>query len=191
MYQYLSNAGLSEPQIEKFNSIFTEKIQLKSGEYFVKEGQISNYLGLIVKGACRYFHNTLNGDEITRWVALENDFTTSLSSFIMGQASFESIQAIKPTEILLAQKADWDLLYAENEFIRVLWTKRIEEEYLGMEKRVTMFITRNADERYQWILDFKPEFLSEVPDKYVADMLGITPRHLSRLRNHKNRHLSS
>jgi hypothetical protein len=34
MYQYFSNAGLSEPQIDKFNSIFTEKIQLKSGEYF-------------------------------------------------------------------------------------------------------------------------------------------------------------
>lgn len=191
MHQYLSKAGLDNQQIEKFASIFTEKLFLKSGEYFVEEGQISNYLGFIVKGACRYYHNTFTGDEITRWVALENDFITSLSSFITGESSIESIQAIRPTEIILASKTDWNRLFTENEFIRNIWMKRMEEEYLGMEKRVTMFITRNADERYQWMLDFKPEFLAEVPNKFLADMLGITPRHLSRLRNKKNRHLSA
>lgn len=191
MHQYLSSASLNNQQIEKITSIFTEKLQLKSGEYFVKEGQISNYIGLIVKGTCRYYHTTFSGDEITRWVALENDFITSLSSFITGKPSIESIQAIKPTEIILAPKADWKILFAENEFIRNIWMRRIEEEYLGMEKRITMFITRNADERHQWMLDFKPEFLAEVPNKYLADMLCITPRHLSRLRNKKNRHLSA
>jgi CRP/FNR family transcriptional regulator, anaerobic regulatory protein len=191
MQQYFLNAGLDNAQIEKLTSIFTKKLYLKSGEYFVKEGQVSNYLGIIVKGASRYYHSTFSGDEITRWVALENELTTSLSSFITGLPSTENIQAIKPTEILLARKADWDILYAENEFVRNIWTKRIEEEYLGMEKRLTMFITRNAYERYQWMLGFRPRFLIEVPHKYVADMLGITPRHLSRLRNLKNRHLSA
>ena len=80
MREYLANSGLDTHQIEIFSSIFTEKKILKSGDYFVKEGQIANYLGFVIKGTCRYFHNTFGGDEITRWMALENDFTTSLPS---------------------------------------------------------------------------------------------------------------
>ena len=191
MKAFLSELQLNAVQIDKISAVFTEKIYLKNGDYFVKEGQIANSLGFVVKGACRYFYTTGKGDDITRWVALENEFTTSLSSFITGKPSVENIQAIKNTEILLVSKANWLKLYEENEFVRTIWTKRMEEEYIGMENRVALFITQNAEERFQWLLSFRPDFILHVPDKYLATILGITPRHISRLLNGKRGQMSS
>lgn len=41
----------------------------------------------------------------------------------------------------------------------------------------------SAEQRYEKLLKDEPELLQQVPLQYIASMLGITPRHLSRLRN--------
>lgn len=96
---------------------------LEKGQFFSEEGKICKELGFITTGTCRHFYNTEN-DDVTRWVVQEYEFITSLSSFITQNTSDENIQAIKPTEILVATKDDWEYLKAENEIVRTLWTKK-------------------------------------------------------------------
>lgn len=184
LVKYLTTFGLEKSQVQIFASIFRKKVVLEKGDIFIKEGKVCKELGFITKGMCRHFYNTQN-DEVTRWVVLENEFITSLSSFITQKASDENIQAIKPTELLIASKKDWEHLKAEHEFVRTLWTETIEENYVGMETRVFNFIALSAEERYNWMLEHQPKFNTYVPDKYVASMLGIKPRHLSRIRTKK------
>jgi CRP/FNR family transcriptional regulator, anaerobic regulatory protein len=185
MNQTLQQLGLDNALIQKVESIFVKKIKLNTGDYFVKENEVCNSIGFVVKGACRYFYNVSNGDEITRWVTLENDFITSLSSFIKDIPTSENIQAMKETEILLADKQAWKTLLSENESLKNIWVNHIEEMYLGMENRVYQLIALPADERYRWMCMNQPHFIHQVPDKYLASMLGITPRHLTRLRARK------
>jgi CRP/FNR family transcriptional regulator, anaerobic regulatory protein len=181
LFQYFNSLGLTKIQAENIVSIFNKKIILKKGDFFSEQGQICKEIGFVVKGMCRHFYDTEN-DEITRWIVLENEFVNSLGSFITQTPSNENIQAIKPTEIVMASKKDWDNLLAENEFARLLWTRNIEQLYVGMETRVFNLIALGAEERYQWMLKHQPKFNSLVPDKYVASMLGIKPRHMSRIR---------
>jgi CRP/FNR family transcriptional regulator, anaerobic regulatory protein len=178
---YLLKNGLTEIQSIKVTSIFNKLIVLEKDEFFHTENKICDKIGFIVEGMCRYFYST-EKEEITRWVSLKNEFVTSLSSFITQNPSLENIQAIKRTEILVANKKDWEKLYFEEDFVRQLWIKNIENNYIGMENRVFNLIAMSAEERYNWMLKNQPKFNLLVPDKYVASMLGIKPRHLSRIR---------
>jgi CRP/FNR family transcriptional regulator, anaerobic regulatory protein len=178
--QYLAELGLSDEQAMIVCSIFNEELVAEKGDYFLKAGQTCNIIGFITSGMCRYYYDT-DKEEITRFVSFENEFITSLS-FIMGIPTLENIQFIKSSNLLIASKEDWQRLYKEHEFVRNFWTKIIESNYIGMENRVFNLIALNAEERYDWMLKNQPKFNQFVPDKYVASILGIQPRHLSRIR---------
>lgn len=183
MHQLLLQMGLNDRQAEAVAALFTERKALATGDYLIREGDIVKGIGFVVDGACRYFYNTRQGDEITRWVTLKANFVTSLSGFITGGPASETIQAIVPSQVLMAPKERWYQLLADHAFMQQLWTRSMEQMYLGMENRVFQLIALNAAERYQWMVHNQPEFIEQVPDKYLASMLGITPRHLSRLSN--------
>ena len=179
--QYFIQHGLSEEQAIIMGSVFKEELVIEKGDYYLKTGQTCESIGFITNGMCRYYYDT-DKVEITRYVSFENEFITSLGSFIMDTPSIENIQAIKPSNVLITSKNDWQKLYQEHEFIRNFWTKTIENNYIGMENRVFNLIALTAEERYHWMLKNQPKFNQLVPDKYVASILGIQPRHLSRIR---------
>jgi CRP/FNR family transcriptional regulator, anaerobic regulatory protein len=181
MRELLTKLGLQKADIEQFESIFTETIHFENGHFFLEEGKTAKGIGFIMKGAFRYFYYS-EGEEITRWVSLEGDFVTSLSSFIDRKPTNENIVAMKDSEILFATKEKWDNLFKKNETLRHLWLKNMEALYIGMEDRVYQLIALKAEQRYKWMCENQPHFIAQVPDKYLASMLGITPRHLTRLR---------
>jgi CRP-like cAMP-binding protein len=45
------------------------------------------------------------------------------------------------------------------------------------------FIRDSPAERYQRLLEDSPEIIQRVPQHYIASYLGISPVHLSRIRN--------
>jgi CRP/FNR family transcriptional regulator, anaerobic regulatory protein len=173
--------GLNTTQAEMLASIFRQQKNLDRGDYFVQRGYTCHNLAFMVDGMCRHYYDTEKG-EGTRWVVLPNEFITSLGSFISQRPAEENIQAIKPTALLIASRKDWQEIYDQEEFVRMVWLKSIEENYVGMENRVFNLIAMTAEERYDWMLKHQPRFNQHVPDKYVASMLGILPRHLSRIR---------
>lgn len=181
MINELTKLGITESQAQILVEGFTGHKKLASGKYFVKEGKVCMEVGIIIKGKCRFYYNTKDG-EVTRWVALTNDFVTSLSSFITQQPAPENIQAMEATEIMIMPRTTWLSLYDQHEFVRTMWTRIIEMNYIGMEERVFNLIAKSAEERYQWMQQHQPRFIQEVPDKYLASMLGVHPRHLSRIR---------
>jgi hypothetical protein len=98
MQQIFKELGLPKADIDQFESIFTERISFENGQFFIEEGAIVKGIGFITKGAFRYFYYN-EGEEITRWVSLEGDFITSLSSFIDRKPTTENIQAMKESEL--------------------------------------------------------------------------------------------
>ena len=173
--------GLSDEQIEKVANVFKHTLELKKGDFFYKNNQVCTQIGFLESGMLRHFYETETND-ITCWVGLEGNFVTSLGSFIRQMPVKENIQAIQATKIIYATHTDWKALYQQENFVRELWTSVIEENYIGMESRLFNMITLSAEERYEWILKNYPKFNLCIPDKYLASMLGITPRHLSRIR---------
>jgi ribosomal protein L10 len=63
--------------------------------------------------------------------------------------------------------------------------KHQKEQLLEMANSQYLFLTGTAKERYQFILENKPELLKNFPLRFIASMIGITPTQLSRVRNKK------
>jgi CRP-like cAMP-binding protein len=183
--KFLSQFYRENKEVIAIAEIFSEEILLKRNEYFLKEGSTAKQLGFIAEGLIRYYYITESGEEVTRWVSMENEFVTGFSSFITQNKSVENIQAIKPTRMLITSKEKWDELFRRESFVRDFWTRSVEDYLVGMEARVYSLIALNAKHRYDKLFQDYPHLAAEVPNKYLASMLGIQSRHLSRLRSQK------
>ena len=72
---------------------------------------------------------------------------------------------------------------AEHSLTQKDYTIQILQRHLQEDKiRLTDMATLTAEDRYRKFLREKPSIIRHVPLSYVASYLGITQRHLSRLR---------
>ena len=69
---------------------------------------------------------------------------------------------------------------ASNNWLRLTKTLA-EQEYLKKEQRVFL-LKESAEQRYKDLLHHHPEYLRQIPLQHLASYLGITQRHLSRIR---------
>lgn len=154
---------------------------LQKDDFFLKEGQVCHKVCFLNSGMLRHYYFT-DQHEVTRWITLENEFTSSLQSFISEVPSLENLQAITNCELVLFDRTAFKHLLKNNTGFRNLWIKALEYNYLTIENRVFSLIKKSAEERFKWMIENHPRFILQIPVMYTASMLGITTRHLSRLR---------
>ena len=155
---------------------------LHKGEFLVKEGEIDNNLYLVESGAVRVFYLT-EFEEIVIRFGYKGSMITSLSSFINHTPSEFYIDALRKTT--LRQITRDDVLRIVNERPENM------QAYIGLlEGLVTQQIEREIDlliaspaERLKRVLQRSPNLFQEVPLKYIASYLRMTPETLSRIRN--------
>ncbi len=179
--KYIEKSGIKLSSGCKSALFQHSHIHLKKGEYLLKEGVIAKNIGFIISGKIMHYYN-IEGKQVTRWVSLSHTFVTAFSSFMKGVKSLENLICIENTEIILYNKDYFmNTLRSFKEF-EMLWTQTLELNMIGYEYRVYQLITTNAVQRYLNFIKTYPKFEQEVPQKYIASMLGIEPRHLSRIR---------
>lgn len=182
MQEYLAKFGIFTPDdIAELVNLGRTKI-LKPNDFFIQEGAICKEVGFIVSGIFRSFYYSDNADEITYCFSFPETLIAGYSSYITGAPTPENIQAITEAEVLVFSKESFNSLVDSNPKW-LLFSKIIaEQQYLEMEKRVFTLQKDKAEVRYQNLLVNHPEYLKKIPLQYIASYLGITQRHLSRLR---------
>jgi CRP-like cAMP-binding protein len=182
MKEYLKSFNLlTEDEIEMFLSK-AEVNNLERGEYFIREGAICNTVAFVESGILRSFYTTPEGEEMTYCISFQNSFMTAYSSYISGLPTIENIQAITPVRLLLLKKKDIEQISETSTNVLRFAKIMAENEYMELERRVFSYQRESARERYENLLLTRPEYIEQIPLKYLASYLGITPRHLSRLR---------
>ncbi|MFK7935406.1 MAG: Crp/Fnr family transcriptional regulator [Saprospiraceae bacterium] len=181
LHSYLSALGIPiRPALaEQFNKF--RLFSYKKGELLLVEGKIARSISFIVKGKVRHFYN-IDGKEYTRWVSLENNFVTAFISFVRQIPSNENLECIENCELLSISRDEFYQLKADFPEIQTLWVQSLENEMIGYEERVRQLITTDSEKRYLDFLESYPLHAQQIPQKYIASMLGIEPRHLSRVR---------
>lgn len=179
---YFENFGIfTEEEIQAALPLFIEK-SLKKSEAFVSEGERCTEVGFILSGTCRSFYLSGAGEEITYCFRFPGEFVTAYSSFITGQGSLENMQALTKTELLVISKADVEMLADKFtgwlKFLKII----AEQQYIELEKRIFQLQRVHAKQRYDDLLKNHPEYVQHIPLQHIASYLGITQRHLSRIR---------
>ena len=172
---------LTDDEIENF-ILITTKRDLNKADYFIRQGETCKEVAFVLTGTFRSFYISDKGEEITYCITFPNNLMTAYSSFITGQSTDENIQAITSGALLIIPKNKIDYLASENPN----WTKFLkivaEQQYIELEKRIFQLQKNDAFHRYMDLIKNQPEYIQNIPLKYLASYLGITQRHLSRIR---------
>lgn len=147
----------------------------------LRQGQLCQDLWFVQRGLLRSYYTT-ERDEVTCWASVPGDFVTSLAAFMSLAPSPENIQALDPTQLMVLSRTNWQRLYNAEPAFRERWRLGVEARYADLELRMGSLRAMQAPERYAFMADHYPAMLRLLPLKYVASILGIEPRHLSRIR---------
>ena len=161
--------------------VFEKKVFSKNA-FLLKEGQVCRHLYFLEKGALRGFYN-VDGKEITYWFGFENDFVTSLHSFITQQAAVENIQLLEGSILWRISKENLNALLDEHHELERMVRMVYEKYYIRLEERFVNAQFRTATERYENLLQHTPHILERVSLGCIASYLGISQETLSRIRS--------
>jgi CRP-like cAMP-binding protein len=175
---------IDEASEEDLQSNFLPK-KINKKEFLLKEGKICNMVAYVDKGTMRIFH-TIDGNELTCDIILENSFVTDFKSLNNGEASAINIQAIDDCELLIIDKFDLIKLYDTNKHIERLGRIMAEKIAIRTIEIAASLSFDKPEMRFKKLLSTQPELFQKVPQKYLANILGISPESLSKIKARKN-----
>jgi len=171
--QWATIAGCFKPLTAKRNEILLEK------------GKIARHMYFIARGCLRILLIDDAGQEATRFLLFEGQMGTSFPSFITKQPSKASIQCVEPSEMLIIDYNDYQQLIEEMPGWETMTRLNLERAYIDAIERIESLITMDARQRYDILLKQNPIIVQRLPNKFVADYLGISQETLSRLKSKK------
>lgn len=155
---------------------------LKKGDFFVRFGKVSTSLAYVEQGQFQYYSIDTTGEERTTYISLSNGFMASLLSFLNEVPSRENIRALNNSKIWTIDKSELESLKGNITGFKDFYIGLLEYQISCIDKGKFDLITLTAEQRYEKLLREEPQLLQQIPLQYIASMLAITPRHLSRLR---------
>ncbi|WP_194766056.1 Crp/Fnr family transcriptional regulator [Tamlana sp. I1] len=172
---------LHDSDIDDFINASTSK-HLNKNEYYIKEGETCKSVTFVISGILRSYYTSDKDDDMTYCITFPNNFMTAYSSFLTNQPTRENIQAITETELLVVPKSKIEKI-TDNSQNWLLFQKIIaEQQYIELEKRIFSLQGSNAKKRYTELIKNQPQYIQHIPLQYLASYLGVTQRHLSRIR---------
>jgi len=156
--------------------------ELKKNDYFLKEGQVCDFVGFVNSGALVYFKVLDRGTEVTTDFAFENDWVTNNLSRLCDIPSLINIRAIEATEMLVVKNRNLTDLYSRIPKAERLGRILIEQAYIRIVRQSIDLQLLSAKERYEQLLLNSPEIMQRIPLYHIANYLGIAPKSLSRIR---------
>ncbi len=147
----------------------------------VREGEIDNYLNLVVKGLIRKYV-PVKKNEVILQLATEGHVVQSEISFLTQTPSLVVLETLEPTILV-------SLTYAKMEEALDKFSKG---EKLGRMILQGMFIKKDENrynrllkstrQRFIEYMEHHPHMLQRIPQKYLASYLQIKPETFSRLK---------
>jgi signal-transduction protein with cAMP-binding, CBS, and nucleotidyltransferase domain len=178
--KYFETIGFAGNDLEKIVNAF-ELQQFKKNDFVVEEGKTSRYMGFVETGMFQYYV-VQDGEERTNYVSIENTFFASVLSFISETPSLENVKAIVDGSISMLSKTNLKMLQNEIPGFKDFYIGLLESSLCGIDASRYDLIVLTAEQRYEKMLINEPHFLQQIPLQHLASMLGVTPRHLSRIR---------
>ncbi|GAB1308655.1 Crp/Fnr family transcriptional regulator [Urechidicola sp. KH5] len=171
---------LSDSDWDFFSSKL-RKEEINKSSTIIKIGEIESYLSFISEGIVRLYIPKEEG-ELTFGFLFENEFVTAYDSFITQTPSRYQIETLTNTTLWRISVKDLQEVYKETENGNLIGRRMAENMFLIKSKREISLLNKTAEERYLDLFSERPKLLKQIPLKYIASYIGVTPQALSRIR---------
>ncbi len=164
---------------------YFKELILSKNDFLVHKGEVCRYFCFVESGILQYAV-TISGEEKTTYLALKNGFASSLKSFLQQIPSPKNIKALSACKLWVITIKDFKHLLKNNKAFLQFYYNLIENQIFLIDDYRIDLLTLTPEKRYKKLLANEPMLLQEVPLHYLASFLGISTRHMSRIRKNIN-----
>jgi CRP-like cAMP-binding protein len=162
-------------------NLWDKILDLNRKEYLKVRGSIDTNLYIVVSGSLRIY--VLDEfEENTIRFGYKDNFIASLDSFISEKPSDLYIQAIKKAKLKTIKKTTFINFIESSPENSKIWNLILTDLILQQMERERDLLTSSPIERYKRVLARSPKLFQEIPNKYIASYLRMTPETLSRIK---------
>lgn len=158
----------------------TKTISFERNEFVTVKGSIDTNVYYVESGSLRVFVLDNEEEQTIRFGYKEN-LIVPLDSFLTGKPTEFYIQAIKRSVIRVITKKQFNA-FIDAEENKKLWPAILENLVVQQLEREVDILTGSPKTRYQRVLKRSPQLFQEIPHRYIANYLRMSPETLSRLK---------
>jgi len=179
---YLHEKGELTPEDLEFIANAAVQKKIRKNQYLLDEGEVSDFIGFVVKGSFRLFRVGDDDQEHVMRFAIENWWISDFVSFMSGQPSNCYIEALEDSEIIRFSKGKWDELLAASPNFKQIIEALTAKNFEAHQNRIFSNISESAEVRYEKFVQKYPTLYNRIPLYMIASFLGLTRETLSRVR---------
>lgn len=161
---------------------FLEVRNFDKKESVLKEGEVDEYINIVVKGILRKYIRVKKRD-VTIQLATEGHLIQSEISFHERKPSDVIIEALEPTVIVSMHHKNVQQVLKQIPGAEELGRIIISYMFIKKDSRTYMQLKYNTRERFLEFVRKNPHMLQRVPQKILASYLNIEPETFSRLKH--------
>jgi CRP/FNR family transcriptional regulator, anaerobic regulatory protein len=162
---------------------YIQKVPYSKGDLVIKENDSVHDLIIVGGGYFKTYYTEGKDEKFIMLLHAKYDPITQISELMVSEKSAVTVECLKDGYCYRLSWATLDVLSKSEPDIRELCEKMIRKQYTDLSRNVRDLVTLSTHERLEKLRKERPEILSNVTQKHIANYLGITPVALSRLIN--------
>ncbi len=173
---------LSAAEWQAFEAVW-KPVDLKRREMITVAGAREKYLYFIIEGVQRIYFLDEQDREATLVFTYAPSFGGVLDSFLLQQPSRYYYETLTASSFLRASSDQVEELMDQWPAVSTMIRKGLTHAFAGLLERQAELQCFSSEEKFRKLLKRSPHILNIVPQKYLADYLGIDATNFSKLVN--------
>lgn len=158
-----------------------KRVEIPKKTNVTQIGKVERYLSFLEDGVVRLFIPKEEND-LTFAFVFKESFVSAYDSFLKQTPSEYSLATITDSVLYRMEYDDVQEIFNSTAIGNRIGRIATEELFLKKAKRELDLLNKTAEERYLSLFTERPELIKEIPLKFIASYIGITPQALSRIR---------
>ena len=174
--------AISDKDWQLFSSKLENKI-FKKKTIILDLGETENYISFIDSGIARFvIPKEEEEKDITFGFCFKNEFVSAYDSFLTRKPFLYQLQALTNISVWRISYEDLQEVYQKTKVGNQIGRMSSERLFLIKSKREQSLLNESAETRYLNLFTQRTKLIKEIPLKYIASYIGVTPQALSRIR---------
>jgi len=171
---------VSDGEFEIVSGFFSGR-QVHRKDYIVKRGQKVTTEYLVVKGCLKVTAYDDEGKEYILQFAQENWWVSDYPAYAKAASAETDVQAVEDSYILELTAENRAKMCELVPKMHIFFSRKAFNGFIALQQRVLSLLRNSAKEKYDLLLQQYPELFQRLPQRVIAQYLGVSRETLSRL----------